>query len=325
MAEMGRFIKPILSVVAARPGKISRASGCRSRRLAKAFKDLPRRAADHVHPADDDERRRLPGSVVRDRAAEGDDERESGSSAPSKARVRRAPRTCCSTTTWARSTAPSGPGACRGRHGRDRYAIANAALSLGAEIRTEAPVAQSRRAGGAATGVVLESGEEIEAGVVTVLPRLAPDVHQAAGARLLDPSFREEVLRYKYRGSSGKVNLALDGLPELACKPGGASGSAARSASRRRSTTSSARTTMRSTAAVQPRPYIDCIMPTLVDPVDGASRQARHELLRAVRALSPRRRRGVGRRRARGLRPERDRHARGALPDIRNQIVGTSS
>ena len=26
--------------------------------------------------------------------------------------------------------------------------------------------------------------------------------------------------RYKYRGSSGKVNLALDGLPELACKPG---------------------------------------------------------------------------------------------------------
>ena len=26
--------------------------------------------------------------------------------------------------------------------------------------------------------------------------------------------------RYKYRGSAGKVNLALDGLPELACKPG---------------------------------------------------------------------------------------------------------
>ena len=37
---------------------------------------------------------------------------------------------------------------------------------------------------------------------------------------MLDPAFREEVLRYKYRGSSGKVNLALDGLPELACKPG---------------------------------------------------------------------------------------------------------
>ena len=37
---------------------------------------------------------------------------------------------------------------------------------------------------------------------------------------MLDPAFREEVMRYKYRGSSGKVNLALDGLPELACKPG---------------------------------------------------------------------------------------------------------
>src|SRR5262249_29280688 len=40
----------------------------------------------------------------------------------------------------------------------------------------------------------------------------------------------------------------------------------------------------------------------------------RDELLRAVRAVSPRRRRGVGRREARGLRPERDRHDRGAVP-----------
>ncbi len=30
----------------------------------------------------------------------------------------------------------------------------------------------------------------------------------------------EDINRYKFRGSSGKVNLALDGLPEFTCLPG---------------------------------------------------------------------------------------------------------
>src|SRR5258708_27298060 len=43
--------------------------------------------------------------------------------------------------------------------------------------------------------------------------------------RLLEPrelpdEFVEGVKRYKFRGSSGKVNLALDGLPEFTCLPG---------------------------------------------------------------------------------------------------------
>jgi len=36
----------------------------------------------------------------------------------------------------------------------------------------------------------------------------------------LDPEFVEEVRRYKLRGSSGKVNMALDGLPDFKCLPG---------------------------------------------------------------------------------------------------------
>jgi hypothetical protein len=67
MAEMGRFIKPILSVPPPDPGKIS------------PMEWLPRPAAPHadrVHPADDDVGGRLPRPVVRDRAAQGDDERE---------------------------------------------------------------------------------------------------------------------------------------------------------------------------------------------------------------------------------------------------------
>ena len=35
-----------------------------------------------------------------------------------------------------------------------------------------------------------------------------------------DPEFARQVRRFKMRGSSGKVNLALDALPEFACLPG---------------------------------------------------------------------------------------------------------
>ncbi|MGB7669244.1 MAG: NAD(P)/FAD-dependent oxidoreductase, partial [Candidatus Acidiferrales bacterium] len=41
----------------------------------------------------------------------------------------------------------------------------------------------------------------------------------------LPAEFLEEVHRYKYRGSSGKVNLALDALPEFTCLPAASNGS----------------------------------------------------------------------------------------------------
>ncbi len=75
MAEMARFIKPILSIAPPDPGKITPMDWLPLGPLAKAFKDLPKKHADHVHPADDDERGRLPRPVVRDRAAQGHDER----------------------------------------------------------------------------------------------------------------------------------------------------------------------------------------------------------------------------------------------------------
>src|SRR5260370_39012763 len=36
----------------------------------------------------------------------------------------------------------------------------------------------------------------------------------------LPAEFLDEVRRYKFRGSSGKVNLALDALPDFKCMPG---------------------------------------------------------------------------------------------------------
>ncbi len=107
----------------------------------------------------------------------------------------------------------------RGGTGAVSEAIASAARSHGVEIRTEAEVARVLTRGDGAVGVVLRSGEEIR----------ARHVLSNADARrtffgLLEPGslpedFEEEVRRFKYRGSSGKVNLALDGLPEFTALP----------------------------------------------------------------------------------------------------------
>jgi phytoene dehydrogenase-like protein len=96
-------------------------------------------------------------------------------------------------------------------------AFAGAARQAGAEIRLEAPVQQILVAGGRAAGAVLEGGEEIRAR--TVVSSLDPKLTfgKLVAPEHLDPEFREQVERYKIRGSSGKVNLALDALPKFTC------------------------------------------------------------------------------------------------------------
>ena len=99
-------------------------------------------------------------------------------------------------------------------------AIAGAARASGAEIRTDAAVERVLVRNGRAVGVALASGEEIAADVVVsgLDPRLT-------FTRLVDPGLLpadllDGVRRYKFRGSSGKVNLALAGLPDFKCLPG---------------------------------------------------------------------------------------------------------
>ena len=108
----------------------------------------------------------------------------------------------------------------KGGTGAISNSIASAARAFGAEIRTGAGVDRVTTRGDRVTGVALESGEEIAADrVVSGLdPRLT-------FTRLLDPkSLPSDVVdgvrRYKFRGSSGKVNLALSGLPNFSCLPG---------------------------------------------------------------------------------------------------------
>jgi phytoene dehydrogenase-like protein len=103
----------------------------------------------------------------------------------------------------------------RGGTGAVSGAIAAAARERGAELRTDATVARIKAPRGKAVGVILESGEEIDgANVIS-----SADVRVTLD-RLLEPGTlpmesEQAVRRYKFRGSSAKVNFALERLPEF--------------------------------------------------------------------------------------------------------------
>ena len=111
-------------------------------------------------------------------------------------------------------------GLARGGTGAISNAIASAARAASVEIRTEAPVAKILVRGNRAEGVVLANGDEIRADAVasSVDPRLT--FLRLLDAGTLPDDFVEDVTRYKFRGSSGKVNLALDALPDFPSLPG---------------------------------------------------------------------------------------------------------
>src|SRR5438045_5953297 len=82
----------------------------------------------------------------------------------------------------------------------------------------------------------------------------------------LAPSFESDVRRFRFRGSSGKVNLALDGLPDFTCLPG-------RGEHLRGAISFSPSVDYMERAyddakygRFSARPYVDMIIPTLVDP-----------------------------------------------------------
>jgi phytoene dehydrogenase-like protein len=154
----------------------------------------------------------------------------------------------------------------RGGTGAISNAIGSAAREAGVEIRMQAPVARIILKNGTAQGVVLESGEEIYATIVSssVDPNLTFLKFIESGE--LPAGFLEDVRRYKYRGSSGKVNLALDALPDFTCLPG--PGRHLRGAM-----SISPSTEYMERAYDQAkygeysrRPYIDIVIPTLTDP-----------------------------------------------------------
>ena len=108
----------------------------------------------------------------------------------------------------------------RGGTGEVSMAIARSAQHFGAEILTEAAVQKVLVKNGRAKGVVMENGDEYNSNIV--ISGLDPKV---TFLNLLDendlPSdFVKDINNFRIRGSSGKVNLALDGLPNFSALPG---------------------------------------------------------------------------------------------------------
>ena len=108
----------------------------------------------------------------------------------------------------------------RGGTGQVSLACAAAAESYGAEIRTQAGIERVLLRNGQATGVVLENGDEISAKRVVSSCDPHRTFLQFVGAENLEDDFVEQIRRYKLRGSSGKVNLAVDRLPQFCGREG---------------------------------------------------------------------------------------------------------
>jgi phytoene dehydrogenase-like protein len=154
----------------------------------------------------------------------------------------------------------------KGGTGGISNAIGSAAQALGAEIRTEAPVARVLVRDGRAVGVVLESGEEIKAQSILSSLDARRTFIGLLESGTLEPSFEEEVGRFKFRGSSGKVNLAVDRLPEFKSLPG--IGEHLRGAISFSPSIDEMETAYDDAkyGRFSRKPYIDMIIPTLVDP-----------------------------------------------------------
>ena len=157
-------------------------------------------------------------------------------------------------------------GLSRGGTGAISESIAAAAREAGAEIRTDMAVSKIIVKDNAAVGVVLTNGDYLTA--TTISSSVDPYVTflKMTGAEHLPDEFVQAVRRYKFRGSSGKVNLALDGLPDFRARPG-------------------AGAHLRGAVSISPsvdymerayddakygryssRPYIDMVIPSLTDP-----------------------------------------------------------
>jgi phytoene dehydrogenase-like protein len=108
----------------------------------------------------------------------------------------------------------------RGGMGGLSAAIASAARSFGAEIRTDAPVSRIVARNGRVEGVVTTAGEELTATVVVtcVHPKIA--FLDLVDRNELPAEFVRDISRWNTRSGTVKINLAVDRLPEFRAKPG---------------------------------------------------------------------------------------------------------
>lgn len=110
-------------------------------------------------------------------------------------------------------------GLARGGMGAISKALAGAVQEHDGEIRTGAGVDQMLVKNRKAAGVVLESGEEIYANIVVSNLDAKRTFTKIVDRKDLPPGIFEKAENFKIRGSSGKVNIALSGLPKFTGVP----------------------------------------------------------------------------------------------------------
>ncbi|MDQ3948845.1 MAG: NAD(P)/FAD-dependent oxidoreductase, partial [Gemmatimonadota bacterium] len=120
------------------------------------------------------------------------------------------------------------PSAIRGGVGNLSSALAAAAQSFGAEVRTDAEVVRVPVEGGRARGVILRNGDEIAARRVLSSADPRRTLLQLCDPSRLDPEFVRSVRNVRYRGAWAKVNLALGTLPSFSALRGDGSETALR-------------------------------------------------------------------------------------------------
>ena len=157
-------------------------------------------------------------------------------------------------------------GFARGGTGGISNAIGDAAIEAGVEIRKEAAVARIIVKNGRAIGVALANGDEVYGSVISSSVDPRHTFIEFIDHANLSEDFLDEVRRYKFRGSSGKVNLALDALPDFKCMPGpGAHLRGAISISPAVDYMERAYDDAKY-GMFSRRPYIDMVIPSLTDP-----------------------------------------------------------
>jgi phytoene dehydrogenase-like protein len=110
-------------------------------------------------------------------------------------------------------------GFARGGMGSVSNALRSSLEASGGSARTDADVERILVRNGRACGVALESGEEINAATVVSNLDLKRTFLKAVEPAHLPAEFVRAVRNFKIRGSSGKLNIALDGLPEFPAFP----------------------------------------------------------------------------------------------------------
>jgi len=110
-------------------------------------------------------------------------------------------------------------GYARGGMGAVTQALAASFRASGGTIRTEVEVERVLVRDGETKGVVLAGGEEVHGRLVVSNADVKRTFLKLVDDRELPEPFLRRVRNFKIRGSSGKVNIALDSMPEFPALP----------------------------------------------------------------------------------------------------------